>query len=252
MPSRERKPVAYAKQQRKKGTLTKDEIVQCAFNLIANKGTEGCSMRALGNELGVSAMALYGYIPSRESLLNEVVERFLKTVDTRALRGERWEDTLIRTTLSLRRAFVSSPHFAELMCDPCVGRGIEPYMLELRLIYLGQGMPEDIAVQLIAITDSYLTGFALRARQNLRIEQAEAARKQAEADASRFATTSRVPGMLTGKANPAAEQPRFNERWRQTVAEGYSETSFQKGLLVIIEGIRAGMAGRPANWQTPQ
>jgi len=39
--------VAYAKQQRKKGTLTKDEIVQCAFNLIANKGTEGCSMRAL-------------------------------------------------------------------------------------------------------------------------------------------------------------------------------------------------------------
>ena len=161
--------MAYAKQQRKKGTLTKDEIVQCAFNLIANKGTEGCSMRALGNELGVSAMALYGYIPSRESLLNEVVERFLKTVDTRALRGERWEDTLIRTTLSLRRAFVSSPHFAELMCDPCVGPGIEPYMLELRLIYLGQGMPEDIAVQLIAITDSYLTGFALRARQNLRI-----------------------------------------------------------------------------------
>lgn len=73
--------MAYAKQQRKKGTLTKDEIVQCAFNLIANKGTEGCSMRALGNELGVSAMALYGYIPSRENLLNEVVERFLKTVD---------------------------------------------------------------------------------------------------------------------------------------------------------------------------
>ena len=42
--------MAYAKQQRKKGTLTKDEIVQCAFNLIANKGIEGCSMRALGNE----------------------------------------------------------------------------------------------------------------------------------------------------------------------------------------------------------
>ena len=170
--------MAYAKQQRKKGTLTKDEIVQCAFNLIANKGTEGCSMRALGNELGVSAMALYGYIPSRESLLNEVVERFLKTVDTRALRGERWEDTLIRTTLSLRRAFVSSPHFAELMCDPCVGPGIEPYMLELRLIYLGQGMPEDIAVQLIAITDSYLTGLALRARQNLRIEPKQRASRQ--------------------------------------------------------------------------
>ena len=37
--------MAYAKQQRKKGTLTKDEIVQCAFNLIANKGTEGCMDR---------------------------------------------------------------------------------------------------------------------------------------------------------------------------------------------------------------
>ncbi len=242
--------MAQAKQQRKKGTLTKEEIVKCAFNLIAEKGVNACSMRALGSALGVSAMALYGYIPSREVLLNEVCERFLATLDTRALRGERWEDTLVRTTLSLRRACVAAPHFAELLCEPSVGSGIEPYMLELRLIYLGQGMPEDIAVQLIAITDSYLTGFSLRARQNLRIEAAERARKQAEADAARFSSTSRVPGMLTGKVNPTAEPPRFNDRWRQTVAEGYSETSFQKGLLVIIEGIRAGMGGR-CDWATP-
>ena len=59
--------MAYAKQQRKKGTLTKDEIVQCAFNLIANKGTEGCSMRALGNELGVSAMS--GFASSALSIV---------------------------------------------------------------------------------------------------------------------------------------------------------------------------------------
>lgn len=243
--------MAEAKQQRKKGTLTKDEIVKGAFNLIAQKGVDACSMRSLGSALGVSAMALYGYIPSREALLNEVCERFLGTLDTRALRGERWEDTLIRTTLSLRHACVSAPHFAELLSDPCVGSGIEPYMLELRLIYLGQGMPEDIAVQLISITDSYLVGFSLRSRQNLRIEAAEQARKEAEADAARFATTSRVPGMLTGKVKPAAEPPRFNERWRQTVAEGYSEESFQKGLLVIIEGIRAGMGGH-CDWATPQ
>ncbi len=237
---------------RKKGSLTKDEIVSCAFALIEKNGPQACSMRSLGDALGVSAMALYGYIPSHEALLNEVCERFLATVDTRALRGERWEDTLIRTTLSLRRSCSRSPHFAELLSDPRVGAGIEPYMLELRLIYLGQGMPEDIAVQLITIVDSYLSGFLFRSRQNRRIEEAERERKLSEADSSRFSTTSRVPGMLTGKAERTQTPPRFNERWRKTVAEGYSETSFEKGLLVIIEGIRAGMGGQPCDWQTPQ
>ena len=241
-----------AKGSRKKGSLTREEIVACAFSLVEKNGVQGCSMRSLGAELDVSAMALYGYISSHEALLNEVCERFLATVDTRALRGERWEDTLLRTMLSLRRACARSPHFAELLSDARVGAGMEPYMLELRLIYLGQGMPEDVAVQLISIADSYLSGFLLRSRQNKRIEDAENERKLSEADASRFAATSRVPGMLTGKANCAGAPPRFNERWRKTVAEGYSEPSFEKGLLVIIEGVRAGMGGQPCDWRTPQ
>ena len=202
-------------------------------------------MRALGNGLGVSAMALYGYISSRESLLNEVVERFLKTVDTRALRGERWEDTLIRTALSLRRAFVSSPHFAELMCDAS-GPASNPTCSSCALSILAK------ECQKISPCSS-----SPPPTRTLRVSHCAHAKICASSKPKWRANRQRPmrralpqhrasPACLTGKANPAAEQPRFNERWRQTVAEDYSETSFQKGLLVIIEGI-------PLAWQdSPQ
>lgn len=211
-------------------------------------------MRALGSKLGVTAMAVYGYVPSREMLLNEVMARFLERVDTRAVRGEQWGETLLRTMHSLRKACIEHPHFAELMNNPCISDGLELYMMRLRAIYLAQGMPEEIAVQLLSIADAFFAGFCLRSSQ--RVEKGEEpssldSNAHGAGDGTRFATESRVPGMLTGHRAPTTRIVRPNERWRRTVKAGYSERSFENGLFVIIEGIRAGAAPDPCAWRTP-
>ena len=212
-----------AEQKRKRGTLTKAEVIAAAYAIIDADGVDACSMRALGSKLGVTAMAVYGYVPSREMLLNEVMARFLERVDTRAVRGEQWGETLLRTMHSLRKACVEHPHFAELMNNPC-------------------------------ISDAFFAGFCLRSFQ--RVEKGEEPpapdpNVHGAGDGTRFATESRVPGMLTGHRAPTTRIVRPNERWRRTVKAGYSERSFENGLFVIIEGIRAGAAPDPCAWRTP-
>ena len=54
-----------AEQKRKRGTLTKAEVIATAYAIIDADGVDACSMRALGSKLGVTAMAVYGYVPSR-------------------------------------------------------------------------------------------------------------------------------------------------------------------------------------------
>ena len=247
--------VAEEAKGRKKGTLTKEQVVRAALLLINEAGPDGCSMRALGAKLGVSAMAVYGYVSSREALLNEACALFLSRIDTRAVPGELWEDTLLRTMHSLRNACQAHPHVAQLLNDPLVGEGLEPYMMRLRALFLAQGMPEEIAIQLVAITDSFFAGFVLRSKQRVEREQekkdAPRGSSQGDADAvqpASFAAVSRVPGLLTGRREPAL---RPNERWRKSVAAGYSARSFENGLFVIIEGIRAGASPDPCNWRTP-
>lgn len=239
-------------EKRKKGTLTKEEIVEAASSLVEEAGPAAASMRAVAKRVGVTAMAVYGYVPSQEALLNEVCAGFLERVDCSSRAGERWEATLLRVFDTLRRACEQHPHMAHLLIHQNVGAGLEPYMMRVRALFLVQGMPEEIAIQLVSIADSYVTGFMLRRAQRLEHEEAAAASASRAGngapDAVGFATASRVPGMLTGRRDAGL---RPNERWRKTVEAGYSQRSFENGLFAIIEGIRVGAAPDPCDWKTP-
>ena len=69
--------------------LGRDQILREAVRLIDEEGRDRLTMRRLGSELGVEAMALYRYIPGREQLLDGVVEYVMnelyqKTMTTRS------------------------------------------------------------------------------------------------------------------------------------------------------------------------
>ena len=60
--------------------LGRDVIVQAALRYIDDHGAQGLTMRGLGQELGVEAMALYRYVSGREDLLEAVVARLLEGI----------------------------------------------------------------------------------------------------------------------------------------------------------------------------
>jgi AcrR family transcriptional regulator len=62
------------------GRLNGDAVVDAALALIAERGLEGLSMRALGDTLGVEAMSLYHWFPAKERLLDAIADRLIRKV----------------------------------------------------------------------------------------------------------------------------------------------------------------------------
>ncbi len=64
--------------------LSKERIIGAAVEMLDERGFGGLTMRALGEQLGVEAMALYHHFPNKQSLLEAVASE----VDLAAFFGE--------------------------------------------------------------------------------------------------------------------------------------------------------------------
>lgn len=57
--------------------MDRDRIEKAALKLIERKGLAACSQRALAKQLGIEAMSLYHWYPSRADLLNALLDRWV-------------------------------------------------------------------------------------------------------------------------------------------------------------------------------
>ena len=93
--------------------LSRERVVTAAVEYIEENGLPSLTMRRLGERLGVEAMALYRYVPSREDLLDAVVEHILAEmqVDPDVIDGpeDGWQDFLLRLAHGVRRVALAHP-----------------------------------------------------------------------------------------------------------------------------------------------
>jgi AcrR family transcriptional regulator len=95
------------------GGLSRPRILHAALEFIDREGLPALTMRRLGSSLGVEAMALYRYVPSREDLLDGIVETVLDDlhhdpeVHLHAEHG--WQDYLQRLAHGIRRVALAHP-----------------------------------------------------------------------------------------------------------------------------------------------
>jgi AcrR family transcriptional regulator len=61
--------------------LSRERIVAAALALIADDGLDGFSTRKLGERLGCEAMSIYHHFPSKQHLLDALVEHAIGTVE---------------------------------------------------------------------------------------------------------------------------------------------------------------------------
>ena len=61
--------------------LTRELIVHAAVELVEREGARALSMRAVGAELGVSAMAMYRHVPSKDALIEGIAEYVMTGLD---------------------------------------------------------------------------------------------------------------------------------------------------------------------------
>jgi AcrR family transcriptional regulator len=166
----ERPPEADATPQ--PGGLSRERILTAAIEFIDREGLPRLTMRRLGGDLGVEAMALYRYVPSREELLDGIVETVLGALHDDPevhLRGDHgWQDYLQRLAHGIRRIALAHPAVFPLIATrPPEAPWIRPPLRSLHLlesfftVLEGSGFSDEAAVVAYRAFTTFLLGHLL-------------------------------------------------------------------------------------------
>src|SRR5467141_1982505 len=88
--------------------LTRDRVLAAAVDLADRGGFEGLSMRKLGQELGVDAMALYRHVRSKDDLLDGLVEVIVRQIE-RPFPADDWKAALRAQAMAARGVMLQHP-----------------------------------------------------------------------------------------------------------------------------------------------
>lgn len=152
--------------------LSRERIVSAAIEFIDANGLPGLTMRRLGEQLGVEAMALYRYVPSKEELLDAVVESLVADVsaDEVVLDVPRdgWQDFLQRLAHGVRRMALAHPKAFPLVASrPAEAPWLRPPLRSLAWVetflsgLLGEGFTDEAAIEGYRAYTSFLLGHLL-------------------------------------------------------------------------------------------
>ena len=152
--------------------LSRDRIVSAALGFIDANGLPGLTMRRLGERLGVEAMALYRYVPSKEELLDAVVESLVLQVrsDDVVLDAPQdgWQDFLQRMAHGIRRMALAHPKaFPLVAARPPEAPWLRPPLRSLEWVegflsgLIDEGFSDEAAVEGYRAYTSFLLGHLL-------------------------------------------------------------------------------------------
>lgn len=223
--------------------LTVDQIAREAIALADEEGFEGLSMRRMAERLGVGAMSLYRYVPSKAELLDLMVDRVNCETD-RAPSRRGWRARLEHIAWENRRLYERHPWllqvFASRLMGPCV---FEKYDYELRALD-GIGL-SDVEMDLVlTLVVGYVRGAvhnvveARRLRERTGMDEVEWWNTVSPAlerivDAERFPVAGRV-GETSAIYYMGQYEP---ERGEPTVA--LDELQFDFGLQRVLDGVES-------------
>ena len=218
-------------------SLSGEQVVTTATRIADQEGLGRLSMRRLADELGITAMSLYGYVPSKAELLDVMADRAYAEITFRGSPATPWQEKLTALAEQHWDLLLAHPWLLQIAASlPLLGPGVTAfYDAELSAVDgLGlTGIDMDLIVSLL---DDYVRGAARGA--------VEAAQAQAHTgvsdqqwwqtygpllaevlDPARFPTAVRV-GAAAGAEYGAAHDP---------------ARSFKFGLRRVIDGIEAFM-----------
>lgn len=119
-------------------TLSRDTVVEAAIALADEVGLEGVSLRALGDRLGVTAMAPYRHVRDKDDLLDAMAEEMYGRLALPDAHTEWWEG-LAGLAHSARSLLLEHPWAVPLFGRPLSGPNGEALDAALRDAFLRAG-----------------------------------------------------------------------------------------------------------------
>jgi AcrR family transcriptional regulator len=153
-------------------SLDRRRILEEAVAFIDERGVRALTMRRLGAQLSVDAMALYRYVPSREKLLDGIVETVVDELyddpDVQMDAANGWRAYLQRLAHGVRRIALAHPEVFPLIATrPPAAPWVRPPLRSLRWVesfldtLLARGFSDAGAVAAYRAFSTFLLGHLL-------------------------------------------------------------------------------------------
>ena len=160
--------------------LTRQRVLETALRLADQGGLESLSMRKLGQELGVEAMALYHHFANKDEVLDGIVDLVFAEIELPPA-GRDWKGEMRRRAVSLRDALARHRWAIGLMESR---RNPGSANLRHHDAVIGSlrsgGFDMEMAAHAYSVLDGYIYGFALT-KMNLPFDASDDVAEVAEA-----------------------------------------------------------------------
>ena len=219
-------------------TLTREQIVRTAVDLLDAEGLEGLNMRALGQRLGSAATAVYWHVGSKDNLIALAGDQAWNEIALPDLTKTAWRTAATRLATDLYAMLTRHPWLVQAFGSFVVyGLGKARHDDHALAIYEAAGFTGARADQATAAVFTFVLGNALGTAATVAFT-----RKLRREGGS----TEELMRESMAKAHEiAAEFPRLRARL-ETASAGYGagpENSFEFGLQAILDGLEFDAVG---------
>jgi AcrR family transcriptional regulator len=139
--------------------LSKERVLLAAVDLADRGGIDALSMRKLGQDLGVDAMALYRHVRDKDEILDGIVEAVVREIDV-AHPVEGWKAAMRQRILAARQVMLRHPWAPGVIEERgTMGPAILGYMESVLGILMDGGFSLDLAHHSMHVLGSRVLGF---------------------------------------------------------------------------------------------
>ena len=223
--------------------LSRERVLDAAIKLADQGGLESLSMRKLGQELGVEAMAVYYHFANKDEVIDGIVDIVFSQIDLPAS-GADWKSAMRQRAVSLRDVLLRHRWAIGLMESR---RKPGPANLRHHDVVIGSlrsaGLDMPTIAHAYSLVDSYIYGFALFT-MNLPFDPSEEVAELGQGVLRAFPVNA-YPNLV---AYISAMRPGYN----------YGD-EFEYGLDLILDGLqraagssRAELGSSPPTTSQPE
>lgn len=142
--------------------LSRERVLAAALQLADRGGIEALTMRGLGQELGVEAMALYHHFANKEDVLDGIIDLVFAEIPNPPTHGPGWQASMRSRGLALKDTLGRHPWAIGRMESRTTPgpANLRHHDAVLGCLRAG-GFDVAMAAHAYSVLDSYIYGFAL-------------------------------------------------------------------------------------------
>ncbi|GAB3986293.1 TetR/AcrR family transcriptional regulator [Actinoallomurus acanthiterrae] len=232
----------WTRPQRSRGgqpTLSREQIVRAAIELLDEKGLDGLSMRRLGSRLAAGATSVYWYVATKDDLLELAVDEVMGEIEIPDTDAADWRTAASAVAHGLRAVILRHPWVTALF-------GVRPFMgpnamrMSDRLIGL--------------LTDAGFSGMQLAYASSLVMSHAIGSAAMEAAWKGSLASSGKTPSEAVDEIRPyidevASRYENYGAWWEENKEldpEGMQDDSFAFGVERLLDGLQSWLDPRDA------